>query len=77
MNHSTPTKNREADDWTNKQKEAFVKIQNEILSTLELTNMEVAEMFSTFDSKEQVFTLFRFTTSRWITELKIKPYYKE
>lgn len=61
--------------FNEKQKEAFVKIQNEVLSKMGLTNLEVAEMF-TLEDKERVFTLFQFQTGRWITELKIQPYYE-
>jgi sialic acid synthase SpsE len=50
-------------EWNKKQKIAFVKIQN-LLAEEGLTNEEVAEMFSTFENKEQVFTHFQFTTSK-------------
>jgi len=57
-------------DWTAKQKIAFIKIQN-LLAELGLSNIEVAEMFSTFEKVEDVFTHFQFTTSRWrIKELE-------
>lgn len=61
--------------FNKKQKIAFVKIQNEILSKMGLSNKEVAEMF-TLEDKERSFGLFQFQTSRWINELKIKPYYE-
>jgi hypothetical protein len=51
-------------EWNTKQKIAFIKIQN-LLAELGLTNLEVAEMFSTFENKEHVFSHFQFTTSRW------------
>lgn len=66
----------EKERWNDKQKIAFVKIQNEILSKMKLKNIEVAEMF-TLEDKERVFTLFQFQTQRWIYQLKIKPYYDE
>jgi len=53
--------------WNEKQKKAFVRIQNEILSKMGLTNKEVAEMF-TLGDMEAVFYLFEFQTSRWISE---------
>jgi hypothetical protein len=57
-------------DWSVKQKIAFIKIQN-ILAEIGLTNLEVAEMFTAFDKKEDVATLFAFQTSRWrIKELE-------
>jgi len=62
--------------WNEKQKEAFVRIQNEILSKMGLTNLEVAEMF-TMSDKNEVFSIFQFMTGKWINELKIEPYYTE
>jgi len=57
-------------DWNARQKIAFIKIQI-LLAELGLSNLEVAEMFSTFKTKEEVFTHFQFTTSRWrIKELE-------
>ncbi len=58
-------------DWTDKQKKAFVKIQNQVYSKLGLSNQEVAEMH-TLTSKENVFALFQFQTGKWISELKLK-----
>jgi len=54
-------------NWSKRQKIAFIKIQN-LLAELRLSNLEVAEMFSTFETKEEVFTHFQFTTSRWRTK---------
>lgn len=54
--------------WSKKQKKAFIKIQ-EALSDLGISNIEVAEMFTTFTYKEEVFTLFEFTTGRLSREL--------
>ena len=59
-----------------KQKEAFIRIQNEVLSKMDITNKEVAEMF-TLEDKETVFTVFQFQTGKWINQLKLKPYYEE
>ena len=61
--------------WNKKQKEAFIRIQNEVLSKIDITNKEVAEMF-TLNDKETVFSLFQFSTAKWINELKLKPYYE-
>jgi len=56
--------------WNTKQKIAFIKIQN-LLAEERLSNEEVAEMFTTFENKEQVYNHFQFTTSRWrIKELE-------
>lgn len=62
--------------FNKKQREAFVRIQNEVLSKMDITNKEVAEMF-TLEDKEKTFTLFRFLTPQWITQDKIKPYYDD
>jgi len=55
--------------WTNKQKIAFIKIQD-VFVDIGLTNQEVAEMFITFEDKEQVATMFQFQTGRWMSQLK-------
>jgi len=57
-------------DWTIKQKIAFIKIQN-ICAELGLTNQEVADMFLSFENRNDVATHFLFVTSRWrINELE-------
>jgi len=57
-------------DWNTKQKIAFIKIQN-ICAELGLTNQDVAEMFTTFENRNDVATHFLFVTCRWrIKELE-------
>ena len=58
-------------NWSDKQKIAFIKIQD-ILSEMDLTNEEVAEMFSTYRDNESVYTLFRFQTRKWMQQLKME-----
>jgi len=62
---------KETNDWSDKQKLAFIKIQD-IFAELSLSNKEVAEMFTSFDDKNSVYTLFSFVTSHWMRELKIE-----
>ena len=57
-------------DWSDKQKIAFIKVQD-LLSEMGLSNVEVAEMFSTLDSKESVYTLFTFSTGMWASKLHL------
>ena len=57
-------------NWSVKQKIAFIKIQN-ICAEIGLTNQEVADMFLTFENRNDVATHFLFVTSRWrISELE-------
>ena len=59
-------------EWNEKQKRTFIKIQNNILAKMDISNAEVAEMFSTLKTKEDVFNLFQFQTPRWMTELNFE-----
>jgi len=58
-------------DWNEKQKRAFIKIQD-VLVEIGLTNQEVADMFTTFDNRNDVATLFAFQTGRWARQLKME-----
>lgn len=58
-------------EWTDKQKKAFIEIQNRIYNEMGLTNLEVAEMH-TIKDRNEVFALFQFNTSRWLNEFAEK-----
>lgn len=54
-------------EWNDKQKKAFIEIQNRVYSEMDLSNIEVAEMH-TLETKEDVFALFQFQTGKWLNE---------
>ena len=55
------------EEWTENQKIAFVLIQD-VCAKMGLNNGEVAQMFTTFSKKEEVFTHFQFVTTHWLNE---------
>jgi len=53
--------------WNDNQKKAFLLIQDTIYTKLGLTNQEVADMH-TLESREEVFSLFKFQTGMWLNQ---------
>lgn len=65
------TDGKTSQEWSEKQKKAFIEIQNRVYTELDLSNQEVAEMH-TLKDRNEVFALFQFQTSRWLDEFAWK-----